>query len=78
MSTQHSPRSWRKSLLSIGLLISAIMFDGGGSMMGFNPIGAGLRSGVLAANSDHTSLRLLKEVVPGSDSFSEKEGEVPV
>ncbi len=31
-----------------------------------------------AANDDHTSLRLLKEVVPGADSFSDKEGEPPV
>jgi|FLOH01.1.fsa_nt_gi NosR/NirI family transcriptional regulator, nitrous oxide reductase regulator len=78
MSTQHSPRSGRKSLLSIGLLICAIMFDGGSPMMGFVLHRAGLHPGIHAANKDHTSLRLLKEVVPGADSFSEKEGEVPV
>lgn len=33
---------------------------------------------VYAASDDHTNLRLLKEVVPGADSFSEKEGEPPV
>ncbi|GJM11873.1 MAG: hypothetical protein DHS20C12_02760 [Pseudohongiella sp.] len=41
--------------------------------------GASLDGGAHAArNKDHTTDRLLKEVVPGSDSFSEKEGEVPV
>lgn len=33
---------------------------------------------VLAANADHTNDRLLKAVVPGADSFSEKSGEPPV
>ena len=47
-------------------------------MMGFIFDGVGLHSGIQAANADHTSLRLLKEVMPGADSFSEKEGEVPV
>lgn len=37
-----------------------------------------LNGGALAANKDHTSLRLLIEVVPGADSFSEKTGDVPV
>ncbi|OGT74055.1 MAG: hypothetical protein A3H44_13000 [Gammaproteobacteria bacterium RIFCSPLOWO2_02_FULL_57_10] len=31
-----------------------------------------------AASADHTTPRLLKAAVPGADSFSEKEGEVPV
>lgn len=31
-----------------------------------------------AASDDHTSLRLLKDVMPEADSFSEKEGEPPV
>lgn len=31
-----------------------------------------------AANADHTTERLLKAVVPGADSFSEKSGEPPV
>lgn len=78
MSIQHSPGSLCRSLLGIGLLISAIMFDRGGSMMGSILNDTGFYSGVHAASSDHTSLRLLKEVVPGADSFSEKEGEVPV
>ncbi|MDC3196381.1 FMN-binding protein [Gammaproteobacteria bacterium] len=38
----------------------------------------GPNSYVYAANKDHTSLRLMKQVVPGADSFSDKEGEVPV
>ena len=32
----------------------------------------------IAANGDHTIDRLLKAVVPGADSFSEKSGEPPV
>lgn len=35
-------------------------------------------AGIEAANKDHTSLRLLKRVVPGADSFSDKQGEPPV
>lgn len=31
-----------------------------------------------ARNKDHTTDRLLKKAVPGADSFSDKEGEVPV
>jgi transcriptional regulator of nitric oxide reductase len=31
-----------------------------------------------AANSDHTTDRLLKAVVPGAESFSDKQGEPPV
>jgi NosR/NirI family nitrous oxide reductase transcriptional regulator len=78
MSTQHANRSCRKALVSIVLLISAIMFDGGGNMMGYFLNGNGLHSGVQAANADHTSLRLLKAVIAEADSFSDKEGEVPV
>ncbi len=33
---------------------------------------------LFAANSDHTSERLLKSVVPGADYFADKEGEPPV
>lgn len=68
MSTQHSIQSWLKTLLSTGLLVLVILFNG-----------ATFVGGVQAARSkDHTTLRLLKEVVPGADSFSDKEGEVPV
>ena len=40
--------------------------------------GAIFNGGVHAKNKDHTTIRLLKEVMPGAGSFSEKEGEVPV
>ena len=78
MTALHSPRSWPKTLAGLLLLLSAIMFDGGGGIMGFIFGGPGLHSGIQAANSDHTSMRLLKKVVPGADDFSDKEGEVPV
>ena len=78
MSTQYSSSSWSRSLLCAGLLLLAIMFDGGSSMMGYFLNSGGLHLGVQAANADHTSLRLLKAVIPGADSFSDKEGEVPV
>jgi transcriptional regulator of nitric oxide reductase len=78
MPAQSTIKSMLKFLLGSGLVISAVLFDGGGSMMGFLFDGTGLHSGAQAANADHTSTRLLKAVIPGSDSFSEKEGEVPV
>lgn len=68
MTMQHSIQAWLKALLSTGLLVLVILFNG-----------ATFNGGVQAARSkDHTTLRLLKEVVPGADSFSDKEGEVPV
>ena len=38
----------------------------------------GLFASLQAASADHTTPRLLQAAVPGADSFSEKEGEVPV
>jgi len=68
MSMQHSIHSWLKTLLSTGLLVLVVLING-----------ATFSGGVQAArNKDHTTLRLLKQVVPGADSFSDKEGEVPV
>lgn len=40
--------------------------------------GESLRSGVLAAGKVNITQELLKEVMPGADSFSDREGEVPV
>ena len=68
MSLQHSIHSWLKTLLGTGLFVLIMLSNG-----------ATLNGGVQAARSkDHTTLRLLKEVVPNADSFSEKVGEVPV
>lgn len=66
MLRQYTVKPPRRSLLSITLLIAVALFSGGPN------------SDVYAANKDHTSLRLMKQVVPGADSFSDKEGEVPV
>lgn len=78
MSFHYLLRSLFKGLLLTALLATAVLFDAGGSLLDFALRDGELRSGAQAANKDHTSLRLLKEVVPGADSFSEKEGEVPV
>ena len=68
MSLQHSIHSWPKTLLGTGLFVLIMLSNG-----------ATLSGGVQAArNKDHTTLRLLREVVPNADSFSEKGGEVPV
>jgi len=64
--------------MGIGLLVVVIMFESGGNMIAFVSQDATWYPGAQAANADHTSLRLLKAVVPGADSFSEKEGEPPV
>ncbi len=66
MLRQYTVKSSCRSLLSIALLMAVALFSGGPN------------SYVYAANKDHTSLRLMKQVVPGADSFSDKEGEVPV
>jgi NosR/NirI family nitrous oxide reductase transcriptional regulator len=78
MPKQHPPKSWSGSFFSIGLLISIILFDWGGAISGYIFNDFGRDFAIEAASKDHTSLRLLKKAVPGSDSFSEKEGEVPV
>ncbi len=67
MLNRSSIRYWLKPILGSGFLLLALLFDG-----------ALIDAGIQAANKDHTSLRLLKEVVPGADSFSDKEGKVPV
>jgi len=68
MFTPHLIQAWLKSLFSTGLLVLVVLFNG-----------ATLDGGAQAArNKDHTTDRLLKQAVPGADSFSEKEGEVPV
>lgn len=55
-----------------------VMLDGGWGLLEKLAGNAPVRPAVEAANADHTSLRLLKQVVPGADSFSEKGGEPPV
>ena len=59
-----SPNSTASLALRIARLSVVLLFILGGA--------------VQAASKDHTSLTLLKEVMPGADSFSEKEGDVPV
>ncbi len=67
MSQQRQIFNRLKPVLGSLCLVLVLLFDT--AFVGF---------GAQAANKDHTSLRLLKEVVPGADSFSDKEGEVPV
>ena len=64
--------------LGAGLLVSLVVFDGAERLMGSLINGPDAYYGIEAANKDHTSLRLLKRVIPGADSFSDKEGEPPV
>lgn len=67
-----------KSFLTLALLFAVSLYDHGGLLAGFILNDPGHSLAIQAANKDHTSLRLLKKVVPGSDSFSEKQGEPPV
>jgi transcriptional regulator of nitric oxide reductase len=64
--------------LAFGLVVALLAFDGMEQMAVSLLRGFDADFGVQAANKDHTSLRLLKQVVPGADSFSDKEGEPPV
>ena len=65
-----------RTVLVPGLLAAALFV--GGSVLAPITGSHWLAPIAYAANDDHTSLRLLKEVVPGADSFSDKEGEPPV
>lgn len=65
-----------KTVVAPSLLVGAIL--AGGSVLAPLTGNTWLSATAYAANADHTSLRLLKEVVPGADSFSDKEGEPPV
>lgn len=63
------------------VLVVLMLSDRGGLLSGSMLPGSGLYAGVYAASSDHTTPALLREVMPGADSFSEKEGidgKVPV
>lgn len=80
MSNQSTLRSWWQFLLIFGLLVTAILFDAGGSMM----TGFGLNNeeaqqvSAQAVGLSGADLELLEKVIPGTDSFSEKDGQPPV
>lgn len=76
MSNQGTFRALPKAFLLYGLLLAVILFDGGPGMLGLLLKEEG-RSGAYAAGNDITEA-LLREVMPGADSFSDREGEVPV
>lgn len=78
MSSLASFRTLPKAFLLYGLLLAAIMFDGGPGMVGFVFSGESRQFGAQAAGKVNINEGLLKEVMPGADSFSDKEGEVPV
>ena len=78
MSVQVTTSVFSKSFLTLALLLVVAFYDHGGMLAGFILNDPGHDLAVQAASKDHTSLRLLKKVVPGADSFSEKQGEVPV
>lgn len=63
--SRHSARR-RNVLLGVGLLLTLVLLDGGRLLR------------IYAASSDHTTQRLLRQVVPGADAFSDKSGEPPV
>jgi len=71
MPMPAASKSRLKPLLGVLLLLAALIFDPGAVL--FN--GSGFTAVAHAANADHTTLALLKEVVPGPDSFSDKEGD---
>ena len=71
-----SSRSFRRVLV-LALVLSSAFFMGDNLSAWLSAEQDFYRS-AYAANSDHTTDRLLKAVVPGAESFSEKEGEPPV
>ena len=69
-------RSFRKAVV-LTFVLSSVFFMGDNFSAWLSAEQNFYRS-AFAANSDHTTDRLLKAVVPGAESFSEKEGEPPV
>ena len=75
---QQLTNSVFRIVLGVGLVFSLLVFDGIDRLAATLVGGSDAYYGIEAANKDHTSTRLLKRVIPGSDSFSDKEGEPPV
>lgn len=78
MSSKLSARPLNKSCIAVGLLMAAILFDGGNSLVGLVVKSEGLVWGAHAASSGFVAPATLRSVMPDADSFSDKEGEVPV
>lgn len=75
------PRLFKSSyrFLSIAtVLLLAVGFDRGNPLTETFFGDTRLFAALQAANADHTTPKLLQQVMPGADSFSDKEGEVPV
>ncbi len=75
MGTLQTTKSKILASLKMMMLCGVLLFSGDFLVSFSSHIAT---KSVYAASDDHTNLRLLKEVVPGADSFSEKEGEPPV
>lgn len=71
-------KSMLRILPGVGLVLALFVFDGADRLAVALIYGPDVYPGIEAANKDHTSTRLLKRVVPGADSFSDKSGEPPV
>lgn len=75
MPAENTPNSMRPILVVLGLLVVAILFDEGGRMMTGSGFEGVQQTAAEAASTTCPNLQLLKEVIPGADEFSEKEGE---
>ncbi|MDP2139638.1 MAG: FMN-binding protein [Gammaproteobacteria bacterium] len=78
MTLQRRYKSSLKVLTATFVLVLVAGFDRGSHFIEVVLGESGLFVDIQAANSDHTTPRLLQQVMPGADSFSEKEGEPPV
>lgn len=75
MAIQETSQPSLAATLKLVLVVAVLMFSGELLHSVSNQFTGSIAH---ADSDDHTNLRLLKEVVPGADSFSEKEGEPPV
>ena len=66
-----------RRILLLTLVLGSALFMGDNLSALLSGTGAFYQP-AFAANPDHTTDRLLREVVPGADSFSDKQGEPPV
>ena len=79
--SQNSLKSWRLFLLIFGLLalVSVLLVSAGNIMtMGSGPAIEVGRANFQAAGPKYAELELLKEVMPGAATFTERDGQPPV
>jgi transcriptional regulator of nitric oxide reductase len=79
MSSKGKPRSSRQFLSILGLMAIALLIGSSKSLISsLNSVNESEDGSAVAAEALEVDLQLLQAVMPGADSFSEKQGQPPV